>query len=131
MSALPDSATWVSYLKLGARGPAAALDGLLQRHEVVVCGPVVAELLVGTPAAARGELWELMSGLPWAELGPGEWRRVGEVGAALRERGTVVPLTDVEIAVAAAAAGADLWSDDGHFDRIGAVMPDLRRFRAA
>jgi predicted nucleic acid-binding protein len=104
---------------------------MLRRHEVVVCGPVAAELLVGTPASSRTELWTLLSGLTWAELGAAQWRRVGEVGAALRERGTLVPLTDVEIAVAAAAAGAELWSDDAHFDRIGAVMPELRRFRAA
>ena len=129
MSVLPDSSVWVSYLKLGTRGPAAALDALLQQHKAIVCGPVAAELLIGTPSAGRAHLWALLAGLPWIELGRAEWRRVGEVGAVLRQQGTPVPLTDLEIAVAAAAASAGLWSDDAHFARIAAVMPDLVRFR--
>lgn len=81
--------------------------------------------------AGRGEeLWTLLSGLAWADLGPDGWRRVGEVAAALRARGASVPLTDSEIAVAAAASGARLWSRDSDFARIGAVLPELERFSA-
>jgi predicted nucleic acid-binding protein len=94
----------------------------------VVCGPVVAELLAGTAAARRTELWALLSGLPWAPLGSEEWRRVGEVAAALRDRGASVPLTDIQIGVAAAGAGARLWSRDSDFVRIGSVLPELERF---
>jgi predicted nucleic acid-binding protein len=94
----------------------------------VVCGPVVAELLAGVAAAHRAELWTLLSGLPWAGLGPEEWRRVGEIAAALRDSGAAVPLTDIEIGVAAAGAGALLWSHDSDFARIGSALPELERF---
>jgi predicted nucleic acid-binding protein len=66
--------------------------------------------------------------LPWVDLRRPEWRRVGHVGALLRERGATVALTDIEIAVAAEAADAALWTFDSDFQRIAAVMPNLRFF---
>jgi predicted nucleic acid-binding protein len=89
---------------------------------------VAAEILAGAAERHRGELWQLLSGLPWADLGRTEWRRVGEVAANLRGAGSPVALTAIEIAVAAVAIGARLWSRDGDFDRIGAVLDRLERF---
>jgi predicted nucleic acid-binding protein len=94
----------------------------------MVCGPVVAELLAGTKQADRPELWQLLSSLSWADLGRDEWRQVGEVAARLRTAGTPVPLTDVEIAVAAVSGAAGLWSYDEDFERITSVLPGLQRF---
>lgn len=92
---------------------------------------MVAELLAGVPVARTGELWRLLAGLRWADLGHREWRRVGEVAAALRRSGSAVPLTDVEIAVAAAGHDAELWSRDSDFERIEMVLGELRRFSPA
>lgn len=96
-----------------------------------MCGPVAAELVAGTAQRQRAALWELLAGLSWSDIGRAQWRRVGEAAAALRDRGASVPLTDVEIAVAAVEAGASLWTRDRDFDRIAAALPELRRFRAA
>jgi predicted nucleic acid-binding protein len=41
-----------------------------------------------------------------------------------------VPLTDIEIAVAAIESGAALWTRDGDFERIAQVVPELKRYRA-
>ena len=125
---LIDSSVWVDYLKLGERGPGAAAGSLLRRREVMACGPVVAELLAGTPPAGRAELWILMNGLPWADVDRDGWRRVGEIVGDLLQLGYRVPLTDAAIAVAAVDSGARLWSRDAHFDRIGEHLTDLRRF---
>jgi predicted nucleic acid-binding protein len=125
---MPDTAIWVDYLRRGRAGPAAALDGLLERGEAMVTGPIVAEILAGTAERHRVELWSLFAGLPWAEIGRAQWRRVGDVAGALRKRGAEVALTDIEIAVAAVDAGAALWTRDRDFDRVGAVLKDLRRF---
>lgn len=101
---------------------------MLASGEVVVCGPVVAELLAGVAAGRRDELWQLLAGLPWANLGRAEWRRVGELAAPLRHSGTSVALTDIEIAVAAVSAGARLWSRHSGFDRIADTFGELTRF---
>jgi predicted nucleic acid-binding protein len=128
VAVLIDSSVWVDYLKQGERGPGAVVATLLRRREVIACGPVVAELLAGTPPAGRAELWVLMNGLPWADLQRDGWRRVGEVVGDLLRLGFHVPLTDAVIAVAAVDSGAQLWSRDAHFDRIGERLTDLRRF---
>jgi len=128
VTVLADTSIWVDYLRDGVTGPGGGLDGLLASGEVVVCGPVVAELLAGVVGGRRHELWQLLGGLPWADLGRAEWRRVGDLASSLRSSGTSIALTDIEIAVAAATAGARLWSRDSDFDHIGAVLDELTRF---
>jgi predicted nucleic acid-binding protein len=128
LSVLADSSVWVRYLRQGHSGEAGGMEALLRAAEVVTCGPVTAELLVGASSARRTELGSLLDALPWVDLRRPEWRRVGHVGALLRERGATVALTDIEIAVAAEAADAALWTFDSDFQRIAAVMPNLRFF---
>ncbi|MHB1582571.1 MAG: PIN domain-containing protein [Acidimicrobiales bacterium] len=96
--------------------------------EVVVCGPVVAELLAGARSSDRARPWLLLTGLPWAELGPLQWQTVGQVAARLRARGETVALTDIEIAVAAANSSSRLWSRHSDFERVHAHLPTLRFF---
>jgi predicted nucleic acid-binding protein len=98
VSVLVDSSVWVDYLKLGECGPGAAVATLLRRREVITCGPIVAELLAGTPPAARAELSMLMNGLPWADLHRDAWRRIGEVVGDLLRLGFRDPLTEAAIA---------------------------------
>jgi predicted nucleic acid-binding protein len=128
VNVLADTSIWVEYLRRGARSGAARLDDLLVAGEVVVCGPVVAELLAGARSSDRARLWLLLTGLPWAELGPLQWQTVGEVAARLRARGETVALTDIEIAVAAADSSSRLWSRDSDFERLRVDLPSLRFF---
>ena len=128
MTVLADTSVWVQYLRHGRAGEAARLDDLLVQGEVVVCGPVVAELLAGTPAAAQAELVSLLMALPWAGLGRAQWARVGQVAARLRDQGITTALTDVEIAVAAVHAHAELWTRDSDFARIAKVLDSLSLF---
>lgn len=125
MRVVPDTSVWVEYLRRGARGWAAELDELLERGEVLMCGPVLAELLAGLPADRRSAFWVRWQALPWAELERSSWLRAGAVAGDLRRRGATVPLTDVVIAVAAARAGAAVWSADAAFERVTGVMDDL------
>ena len=128
MTVLADTSVWVQYLRRGRGGPAARLDDLLVQGEVVVCGPVVAELVAGTPADRRAELIGLLNALPWADLGRSHWAIVGEVAARLREQGISTALTDIEIAVAAVQAHAELWTRDSDFRRIAKVLDSLSLF---
>lgn len=125
MKVLADTSIWVDYLRHGSQGSAKHLQDLLVQDDVVVCGPVVAELLGGTSAVDRYALWRVLQSLPWAPLDQAEWRRVGEVTALLRDRGLTVPLSNIEIAVAAAAVGASIWSRDSDFERVARVVSEL------
>jgi predicted nucleic acid-binding protein len=131
VTVLADTSIWVDFLKVGARGPGGELSGLLRDREVVLCGQVVAELLAGTQPARRHELWTLLSGLPWLELRPRDWRRVGELAGDARRNGFTLPLTDVQIAVLAIENQVQLWSRDAHFVQIGTLAEALVRFEPA
>jgi predicted nucleic acid-binding protein len=95
----------------------------------VVCGPVLAELLMGTPRNQRDALWTSVGALPWADLDRSAWRMVGEVAADLRSAGVSLPLTDLEIAVASVRAEAALWSGDHDFRRVRSALPALELYR--
>jgi len=129
MRILPDTSVWVDYLRGGKKGSAAALDGFLEQESVLVCGPVMAELLAGTQPDRREELWLALGSLPWAELDHAAWRHVGEAANALRKAGRSVPLTDVIIAIACVRAEAALWTEDRDFERIRQELPALELFK--
>lgn len=125
MKLVVDTSVWIDYLRGRDAALVDRLDAYLDRESVLMCGPVIAELLAGTDPDDREELWLALGSLPWADLDRPAWRRVGEVAGDLRRRGTSVPLTDVAIAVAAEMAEAELWSRDGDFERIREVLPEL------
>jgi predicted nucleic acid-binding protein len=127
---LPDTSVWVDYSRRGQRGEAAGMRDLLSRGEVVTCGPVAAELLVGAGDELGEQMWRTLSSLPWAQLPTAAWREAGSLGARLRRTGQAVPLTDVAIAVAAARAGYALWSFDSDFERIAPALSGLELYGA-
>lgn len=128
MTVLPDTSVWVDYLRTGTDGPAAELDRLLAEEAVVVCGPVLAELAAGTAAEDQDELWHALGALPWAELDRDAWRQVGVLAHALERAGLSLPLTNLEIAVASAAAGAALWTREDDFRRLHSHLPALQLY---
>ena len=122
---LPDTSVWIAYLRSGGEDITRELSATLERREVLACGPVVAELVAGTRPSDRATLLASLSGLPWAELDHQAWQSVGLLAAELRDRGQAIPLTDLEIAVAAHSSGATLWTADHHFERLAPLLDGL------
>jgi predicted nucleic acid-binding protein len=119
---LPDTSIWVAYLRTGADELTRDLNLALDRREVLICGPVLAELVAGARPSDRAALISSLAGLPWAELGHSAWQSVGLLAAELRDIGKTLPLTDLEIAVAAHTADASLWTADRHFERLASML---------
>jgi predicted nucleic acid-binding protein len=122
---LPDTAIWIAYLRPGAEDISRELSATLERREVLACGPVVAELVAGARPHDRATLLASLAGLPWAELDHQAWQSVGLLAAELRDQGQAIPLTDLEIAVAAHSSGAALWTADHHFKRLVPILDGL------
>jgi predicted nucleic acid-binding protein len=122
---LPDTSIWVAYLRPGSDSLTKEIDVALEHSEVVVCGPVVAELVAGARPADRDALLSPLAALPWSDLDRRAWQSVGLLAAELRDRGETLPLTDLEIAVAARSARATLWTADRHFERLAPLVAGL------
>ncbi len=122
---LPDTSIWIAYLRAGAEAITRELSSALERREVLACGPVVAEIVARARPHDRPTLLASFGGLPWADLDRRAWQSVGLLAAELRDRGLVLPLTDLEIAVAAHTAGATLWTADRHFERLAVLLDGL------
>jgi predicted nucleic acid-binding protein len=132
---LPDTSIWVEYLlatppspgqRKGHPSPAEALDAGIEQEQVLACGPVVAELLAGARGPQRDELSKQLGGQPWIDLKRSDWLTVGQTAAKLRERGQTTPLIDIQIAVCAVLAEAELWTLDHDFERIAESLDGLR-----
>jgi predicted nucleic acid-binding protein len=127
-----DTSVWIEYLRRGESGWAWELDELLARGELMMCGPVLAELVAGVPAERRSEYALRLRALPWSGMDRDGWLRTGLVRGDLRRAGFAASLVDIAIAVSAAQAGAALWSADAAHERVAAGMSDLRlRFQRA
>ena len=122
---LPDTSIWIAYLRPGAEDISRELSATLERREVLACGPVVAELVAGARPHDRATLLASLAGLPWAELDHQAWQSVGLLAAELRDQGQAIPLTDLEIAVAAHSSRAALWTADHHFKRLVPILDGL------
>ncbi|MGH2995493.1 MAG: PIN domain-containing protein [Gaiellaceae bacterium] len=124
MTVLADTSIWIDFYR-GREPNAEGLARLIRQQDVIICGPVVAELIAEAPEDRREELDEALGALPFIPLGDGEWREAGVRAYELRRRGGAVPLLDILIAVAATRAAAALWTRDEHFARIGQVLPSF------
>ncbi len=125
MSVLVDTSCWIDYFR--NRTPTAdELADLLADHAVVLCGPVLAELLAGAPEQQRDALRDALAGLPFVDIDYSTWREAGELSQTLRRAGVAIPLLDVLIALAAIRAKVSLWTRDRDFERVAELIPALR-----
>jgi len=127
---LPDTSVWIPYFRSATGADGDRLEALIATGEVVVCGPVVAELLAGAGDAQRDTVVGTVGSLPMAELDRVGWEEVGALANRLRRSGQTLPLTDLTIAVAAARGGHSLWSFDADFERIAPALDALELHRA-
>ena len=127
MRLLPDTSIWIDFFS-GETDAADELDRLIGEDEVFLCGPVLAELVAGTPPEQRSAVSSALGSLPFLDLEKAEWRTAGEVSFDLDRRGQSVPLIDVVIAIACVRARARLWTRDRDFERIREVLPQLELY---
>jgi predicted nucleic acid-binding protein len=121
-----DTSIWIAYLRAGAQDITREFDAALQDRQILASGPVVAELVAGTRPHDRSKLITSLAGLPWADLDRNAWLSIGLLAAELRDRGQALPLTDLQIAVAAHAHSATLWTADQHFERLAPLLDGLK-----
>ena len=107
------------------QNPEAFASSLPSYDRIVIVPTVAGEYLAGVTATKQGEanrraFVDFLSN-PAVDKLP-ITTKTGEIYAKtyrfLRERGTPIPTNDIWIAASAIAAGADLFTRDGHFNNI-------------
>jgi predicted nucleic acid-binding protein len=126
---LADTSVWIRYLRRGDDQDSRDLHRLIEGRSVLACGPVLAEIVSGTPPEAREEVSSAFRALEWAEIDVAAWRVAGEAAYSLRRGGRTVALVDLVIAAAALRAEASVWTRDRDFERIRDVLPALQLYR--
>ena len=123
---IADSNIWISYLRDPSSEAGLALQKLLDTNQILMTGVVLSEVLQG--ARTEREYAILLSRLvplPYREMSSRTWAAVGRIGLQLRiQRRGLIPLTDLAIAALALEGGHEVFSLDGHFDRVD----DLKRY---
>lgn len=123
---LVDTSVVIDYLRTGD----AELLGLFRSLPGGICGITRAEVLHGARNSAdRAKLITVLDAFEQVPIPQSLWDAVGDLQAALRSQGVMVPTTDVVIAAAAIAEGVELWTRDTHFQLIAQVEPRLVLFQ--
>lgn len=118
---LVDSSSWIGYLH-GPEEAEGRIDELLFEHRVAINAVIRLEVLTGAKDERQyRELEGAFGGLHFLELTPEVWREVERMRFRLKQRGRVIPVTDVLVASSALIYDCELLHQDRHFDQIARV----------
>ena len=125
MKILADTNIFVKFWKTNA----GEIGEVFAQEEIVICGPVRAELMHG--ARTDKEMKRILNMLDiFEELAMNEkdWMKVGKNLYRLRINGVNLPFADAVIASVALKYDIPLWTNDRHFTHIQGVIPELKLY---
>jgi len=122
---LADSSVWVQHFR-GVPAVVERMRAASRASRLVICDPVIMEVLAGTRAAHSSRLEQGIDAVPRLDLDPEvDFKVAADLYRLVRESGrTVRSMIDALIAaVALRHPDVVLVHDDTDFDRIAAVAP--------
>lgn len=121
-----DTSVWIEFFRSPESRNTLHLQTLLRSRRVVLVGMVLAEILQGVRYPKEANLVrQSMGTLPYLEMTRNDWQKAGELSAALRRKGSTIPLSDLIIAAIALGGGYEIFSVDPHFEKV----PSLKLHR--
>lgn len=112
---LIDTSVWIEFFR--QHEPSYSLvSKLIDEEQVVCCGIILAELMQGAKSDKElAVLEDFLHVFPFIPETPELWAAAGKLSFKLRRKGVTVGLSDCFIAMAAAAAKAQVSTLDSHF----------------
>jgi predicted nucleic acid-binding protein len=111
-----DTSVWIEFFRRSGTDTAQRIFDLLEAGRVVVCGPILTELIQGikTEKEKQAVLIDLEA-LPLIEPDRDDWIATGWMQNELLKKGITLPLTDALIARLCIRHGFLIFSLDQHF----------------
>lgn len=123
---IADSSVWIDFQRDPDSEVGRELRRLLAAGEVVMVGPVLTEVLQGSPSDSDLEIFaSALTTLSFLESTQQTWVAAGRLNHLLKREGNILALGDLMIATLALEHDMPLYSLDGDFDRV----PGLQRHR--
>ena len=122
-----DTSVWIQTFMVSSSSERRELDGLLTQDQVVMVGPVLAEILQGARSLEEfNRLRVRLAALPYAAATRETWDQSGALSYQLRQQGNPVGLVDLLISALALEHDHQLYTLDNHFQRV----PGLKLYSA-
>lgn len=120
---LVDSCCWIEALRKNGRVEVkAAVQGLLDEFQALLCGPVELEVLGGSRKQERQRIQSYFDVLPYRSSDHKIWRQAVETQWRLRDAGITVPWNDSLIATIANRYLYRVYSIDKHFTQMSKIL---------
>ena len=120
---LVDSSVWIECARRdGGEACKAALQGLVEVDEAVICWPILMEVLGASRKEERQRLAEGMSFIPHREIDDGAWDFALHCAWRLRDHGQELPGSDILIGSLSLQWGCRVYAVDRDFDVMQQVL---------
>lgn len=123
---IADTSIWINAQRLPNSHDSREFWHLFDRREIVMVGPVYAELLQGTRTQREFDiLLSRLDALDYLEANPQTWQLVADIRRHLGKRGCMIGFSDTITGALSIQYDLPLFTLDGHFERI----PELKLYQ--
>ena len=127
---IADSSVWIDFQRNPGSRAGRELDRLLANNEVVMVGPVLAEVLQGARSESAFVFFAShLTALSYLEMDQDTWVRAGDLNCLLKQKGEMLALGDLIISALALGNDIAVYTLNGDFDRVPGLkhhQPDTR-----
>lgn len=119
---LIDTSVWIEFFRNREANLVNRVRKLIESNQAYLCGVILSELLQGIKnEEERMMVTKALLGLPYIETGRELWEEAGNISLELRQKGHLIPLTDIFPAVLAIHHNLEIFTLDVHFQLIPGV----------
>ena len=123
---IADTSVWINAQRMPDSRDSREFWRLFDRREIVLVGPVFAELLQGSRTQREFDtLLNRFDALDYLEANRETWQTVARIRRHLSEHGCMIGFSDTITGALSIQYDLPLFTLDGHFEKI----PDLRLYQ--
>ena len=125
---IADTSAWIAFQTKPNSKFGREFDSLLSGDEIVMVGPVLAELLQGARSEDEFSFFaERLSALAFLEADQDTWIRAGQLNYGLRARGKMIPMADLIVSALAIQHSIPVYTSTRDYQEV----PGLRIYKPA